>query len=240
MSSRRAPLDRDKVVDAAIALADRVDLGGLSMRRLAEAVGVTPMALYKHVSDREELIDTMVERVVSGFQALAEDTDWKHEVRARILAARAATTRHTWWRTAVETRTMAGPAVLSHMNALMDAMFRGGVSPDLVHHAMHALSTRMWGFTRDVMPTPSLPADPEARNAALAEYAESYPAIVRMAATASHVGASCDEDAEFLFALDILLDGFEQLHDGGWHPASGRNPQTDRASAGVSQPDTRA
>ena len=130
MSSRKAPLDRDRVLDAAITLADRVGLEGLSMRRLAETVGVTPMALYKHVSSREDLIDTMVERIVSAFRVADGDTDWKREVRARILAARAVTTRHTWWRTAVETRTMAGPAVLSHMNALMEAMFRGGFSPD--------------------------------------------------------------------------------------------------------------
>lgn len=219
MSSRKASLDRDRVLDAAITLADRVGLEGLSMRRLAETVGVTPMALYKHVSNREDLIDTMVERIVSAFRVSDGDTDWKREVRARILAARAVTTRHTWWRTAVETRTMAGPAVLSHMNALMEAMFHGGFSPDLVHHAMHALSTRMWGFTRDVMPTPTLPADPEARDAALSAYAEAYPAIVRMAATASHAGAACDEDAEFLFALDILLDGFERLHERGWRSA---------------------
>lgn len=219
MSSRKASLDRDRVLDAAIALADRVGLEGLSMRRLAETVGVTPMALYKHVSNREDLIDTMVERIVSAFRVTGGGADWKREVRARILAARAVTTCHTWWRTAVETRTMAGPAVLSHMNALMEAMFHGGFSPDLVHHAMHALSTRMWGFTRDVMPTPTLPADPEARDAALSAYAEAYPAIVRMAATASHAGAACDEDAEFLFALDILLDGFERLHERGWRSA---------------------
>ncbi|ALJ20889.1 TetR family transcriptional regulator [Leucobacter zeae] len=220
MSSVRPPLDRDTVLTAAIALADEVGLGGLSMRRLGQALGVTPMALYKHVANREELIDVMVERIVAGFDVPIQDDDWRRELRARILAARAATARHAWVRTAIETRRMAGDAVLSHMDALMGAMFRGGLSADLVHHAMHALSTRMWGFTRDVMPTPSLPADVSKRAAALAAYAEAYPAIVRMASTGSHAGADCDEEAEFVFALDILLEGFERLHHAGWRSES--------------------
>lgn len=221
MSTVSPPLDRDRVLDAAIALADDAGLDGLTMRRLGQTLGVTPMALYKHVANREQLIDAMVERVVAGFGATPTVGDWKAQVRERILAARAAIRRHAWARSAIETRTMAGDAVLSHMDALMDAMFRGGLSADLVHHAMHALSTRMWGFTRDVMPTPSLPSEPSAQAAALAAYAGSYPAIVRMASTAPHAGASCDEDAEFVFALDILLDGFERLHSTGWRSDPG-------------------
>lgn len=227
MSSTTPRLDRVRVLDTAIGLADRVGLKGLTMRRLADELDVTPMALYKHVANREALIDAMVEQIVSAFEVPNVERDWKLELRTRILAARAATLRHTWARAAVETRAMAGAAVLAHMDALMDAMFRGGLSPDLVHHAMHALSTRMWGFTRDVMPTPSLPADPSARAAALSAFAESYPAIVRMASTASHAGAGCDEDAEFVFALDILLDGFERLHDTGWRSGA----TTDRRTA---------
>ena len=216
MSSPRQPLDRDRVLNTAITLADAVGLDGLTMRRLAGELNVTPMALYKHVANREELIDDMVERIVSAFQIPRGGRAWKYELRARILAARAATTRHPWSRAAIETRTMAGAAVLSHMDALMDAMFRGGFSPDLVHHAMHALSTRMWGFTRDVMPTPSLPTDPATRTAALSVYAESYPSIVRMASMATSADGACDEDAEFTFALDLLLDGLERLQDYGW------------------------
>ncbi|MBO3662984.1 TetR/AcrR family transcriptional regulator C-terminal domain-containing protein [Microbacterium stercoris] len=221
MSTAGLPLDRDRVLDAAISLADDAGLDGLTMRRLGQALGVTPMALYKHVANREELIDGMVERIVAAFDVPKEEGDWARELRARILAARAAITRHAWAHSAIETRTMAGAAVLAHMDALMDIMFRGGLSADLVHHAMHALSTRMWGFTRDVMPTPSLPADPSERAAALAEYAESYPAIIRLATTAPHAGAACDEDAEFTFALDILLDGFARLHHTGWRSAPG-------------------
>lgn len=174
------------------------------------------MALYKHVAGREALIDAMVEHVVGGITAPPPSSGWQHAVRDRVLAARAALARHAWARAAIESRTLAGPFVLAHMDALMTAMFAGGLSPDLVHHGMHALSTRMWGFTRDVMPTPPVPADADARTAALAGFAASYPAIVRMATTASHAGTDCDENAEFAFALDLLLDGIAQRHEAGW------------------------
>ena len=208
------------MLDAAVALADETGLEAMSMRRLADALGVTPMALYKHVAHREELVDGMVERIVATIAAPQDGQTWKQALRTRILSARDVMTRHPWAQAAVETRTTAGPAVLGYMDSLMGLMFDGGLSADLVHHAMHALSTRMWGLTRDVLPTPTLPADPDDRARAMAGFADTYPAIVRMATTAQHAGAGCDADAEFAFALDILLDAFERMHADGWCPAS--------------------
>lgn len=214
--SGRVRLDREKIIAAAIELADAGGLDGLSMRRLADALDVTPMALYKHVAGRERLIDGMVEGIVACIEAAPRGVPWRDAVRARILSARSLMQRHPWAQTAIETRTTAGPAVLGYMDDLMSLMFDGGLSADLVHHAMHALSVRMWGFTRDVLPTPELPADPSERADALRAYAALYPAIVRMATTAPRAGETCDSDAEFAFALDILLDAFERLDAAGW------------------------
>lgn len=218
--AERTPLDRGRVVAAAIVLADRDGLDALSMRRLADALGVTPMALYKHVDNREQLIDLMVDTLVAQISPAGEGLAWQAAVRARVLAARAVTRQHTWAQQAIETRTGASPIVLGHMDSLMATMFAGALSADLVHHAMHALSTRMWGFTRDVMPTPVVPNDPAERARAFAEFGRSYPAIVRMATTASHAGEDCDSDAEFAFALDLLLDGVARRHADGWQPAA--------------------
>ncbi len=215
----RPPLDRARVLDAAVALADDVGLEAMSMRRLADALDVTPMALYKHVAHREELVDGMVERIVAEIAPAPAGQPWKQALRTRILSARQVMTAHPWAQSAVETRTTAGPAVLAYMDSLMGIMFAGGLSADLVHHAMHALSTRMWGLTRDVLPTPALPQDPAERSRVMADLAATYPAIVRMATTASHAGAGCDDDAEFAFALDILLDAVERLHVAGWSSA---------------------
>ena len=118
------------------------------------------------------------------------------------------------WR--VEPRPLATPLTLRQMAALMARLFAGGLSADLVHHTMHALSTRMWGFTRDVLPTPQPPSDTDERARAMAAFATSYPAIVRMATTSPHAGEACDDDAEFGFALDLILAGTQRLHEQGW------------------------
>ncbi|QEW03619.1 TetR/AcrR family transcriptional regulator [Microbacterium lushaniae] len=215
-SAPRRPLDRERVLEAASALADEVGLEGTSMRRLADALGVTAMALYKHVANREQLIDGMLDRLVASIEVPADGLPWQQALRARIRSARAVMGAHPWAQAAIETRATASPTVLAYMDSLMAIMFDGGLSADLVHHAMHALSTRMWGITRDVLPTPAVPDDPGERARAMSEFAAAYPAIVRMATTAPHAAAACDDDAEFAFALDILIDGFTRLHQQGW------------------------
>ncbi len=189
------------------------------MRGVAERLGVTPMALYKHVANRSQLVDEMLDRLLAEISLSDTAGTWRRTVRARVLSSRAVLAAHPWARDAIESRPLATPTVLAYMDSLMTAMFDGGLSADLVHHAMHALSTRMWGFTRDVLPTPQAPADPAERSRAMSDFAASYPAIVRMATTAPNAGAGCDEDAEFLFALDLILDGVEQLHAAGWRSA---------------------
>ena len=116
----------------------------------------------------------------------------------------------------IESRTAASPVVLDHMESLVAVFRAGGLSVDLTHHAMHALGTRMWGFTQEVFPTPATPAEPEAREAVLGRFAERYPAIVEMATTTG----GCDDQVEFEFALDLLLDGIERLHHQRWSPTS--------------------
>jgi AcrR family transcriptional regulator len=215
-SAPRQPLDRERVLKAAAALADEVGLEATSMRRVADALGVTAMALYKHIANREELIDGMLDRLVESIEVPADGLPWQQALRSAIRSARATMSAHPWAQAAIETRATASPTVLAYMDSLMAIMFDGGLSADLVHHAMHALSTRMWGITRDVLPTPAVPEDPDLRARAMSEFAVAYPAIVRMATTAPHAGVACDSDAEFAFALDILIDGFTRLHEQEW------------------------
>jgi AcrR family transcriptional regulator len=218
---RRVPLNRDRVLRAAVTLADEVGVEALSMRNLAERLGVVPMALYKHVANKEELLDGMVEVIVGEIDPPAEGADWKDAIRQRILSARRSLLRHPWAVQVIESRTHASPVVLEYMDSLIGMFRAGGFSVDLTHHAMHALGIRMWGFTREVFPTPAPPADPDDRAAMFAQFAARYPHIVEMATAASHdegssVGGGCDDQFEFEFALDVLLDGFEKLHRQGW------------------------
>ncbi len=221
---RRERLSRDQVLRAAVGLADDDGLEALSMRRLAQRLGVVPMALYKHVAGKGELLDGMVDVLVGDIGTPPPGPDWKAGVREQVLAARRALLRHPWALEAIESRTAASPVVLDHMNSLIGLFRAGGLSVDLTHHAMHALGTRMWGFTRDVFPTAAPAADPAEQAVVLEQAARRYPHIVEMATAAAHDPASairggCDDQFEFEFALDLLLDGVERLHREGWASA---------------------
>ncbi|GAB3569520.1 TetR/AcrR family transcriptional regulator C-terminal domain-containing protein [Arthrobacter alkaliphilus] len=218
---RRAPLNRERVLRAAVALADDIGIESLSMRKLAQELGVAPMALYKHVANKEELLDGMVSVIVAEVDPPLPGPDWKNAVRHRILSARQALLRHSWAPRVIESRTQAPPVVLDYMNSLIGMFLAGGLSADLTHHVMHALGSRMWGFTQEVFPTPQPPADPGMRAAMFRQAAERFPHIVAIATVGAHddassVGQGCDDQSEFEFALDVLLDGFERLHNEGW------------------------
>src|SRR4029453_12424425 len=114
----RPPLSRERVLAAAVALADARGLGELSMRKLADELGVVPMALYKHVAGKDELLDGMVDLVIGEFDPPGPGRDWKSGVRQRVLGARRAVLRHPWARQAIESRTSRTPAVLGYMDSV--------------------------------------------------------------------------------------------------------------------------
>ncbi|WP_062287774.1 TetR/AcrR family transcriptional regulator [Demequina phytophila] len=224
---RRPPLTRARVLEDAVALADRDGLDAVSMRALADRLGVVPMALYKHVRDKEALLDGMIETVLAEIPPPGEPgPDWKTAARARVLDARRALQRHPWaWRV-LETRAAPSPAMLDHMESMLRILRAGGVSAHLAHHAMHALGSRIWGFTQEVGASGPPPTEPAAVEAAMAAMAARWPAVLESAMSAGHdpdsaVGAGCDDDFEFAFALDLLLDGTERLHLLGWTPWHG-------------------
>jgi len=212
---RRAPLSTDRVLRAAVALADDAGIESLSMRKLAQELGVVPMALYKHVASKEELLNGIVDVVVGEIRPPVSGADWKRAVRQRILSARQALLRHPWASQVIESRTTPTPAVLEYMDSMI-GMFRvGGFSVDLTHHVMHAMGSRILGFTQELFDD-SQSVDPEVQAVMFREMAGKYPYVAEIAMAASHVeesvvGQGCDDQFEFEFALDLLLDGFERL-----------------------------
>ncbi len=236
-----ARLSRERVVRMAIDVADRDGLDGVSMRNLADRLNVVPMAIYKHVANKDELLDAMVDVIVSEIAVRHPVVSrrgakaWKGEVRERILAARHTMLMHPWARHAIESRTTRTPTVLSHLDSIANAFVGGGISPDLTHHSMHAIGSRVWGFTQDVFdaanenPTPPDPAT-------LAALVERFPSLAIVAGAVGHdqtlvVGPGCDDQFEFEFALDLLLDGIDRLHKQHWTPhgkrGSSRQPTLD-------------
>ena len=226
MSEKRAYLNRDRLLRAAVALADEIGIDALSMRRLAQELEVVPMALYKHVQNKDELLDGMVEVIVGEIDPPVDDADWKSVVRERVLSARRALQRHPWARAVVETRTNKTPAVLDYMDSFTGMFLAGGLSVDLTHHVMHAIGGRMWGFTQELFDDSAAqkaaaPMPPEVQAEMFRQMGERYPNILAVATSSPHdegstVGQGCDDQFEFEFALDLMLDGFERLHERGW------------------------
>ncbi len=228
----REPLTRDRVLSAAVALADEGGVDAVSMRRLAQELRVVPMALYKHVANKDEMLDGMIDVVVGEIDPPDPDLEWNAAVRRRILSARRALLRHPWASRVMESRTTPTPTVLAYMDSMI-AMFRGGgFSMDLTHHAMHAMGSRLMGFTQELF-NDNTDTDPGAEAEAMGAMAAIYPSIYELYITVTHdddsiVGPGCDDQFEFEFALDLLLNGLERLRD-----------REDSGSTGRSRPRTR-
>ncbi|MCW3820265.1 TetR/AcrR family transcriptional regulator C-terminal domain-containing protein [Micromonospora sp. DR5-3] len=223
---RRAPLSRDRILLAAVALADEAGIESLSMRNLAQDLGVVPMALYKHVANKDELLDGMIDMVVSEIGPPVPDADWKRTVRRRILSARQVLRRHPWAPLAIESRNMATPAILAYLDSMVGTFRAGGLSADLAHHVMHAMGSRILGFSQELFDASrragrSGTTNPDPPAALPPEAAARFPHLAEIAMAASHdnesvVGQGCDDQFEFEFALDLLLDGIERLHQQAW------------------------
>jgi AcrR family transcriptional regulator len=212
------------VLRAAVKVADKGGIESLTMRRLAEELGVEAMSLYHHVANKEDLLDGVVDVIAGEMNDVAgridlptEGADWKKTVRQRILSAREVLLRHPWAPAVFETRTTMGFAVLRWHDALVGIMRGGGFSYDVVHHAMHALGSRALGFTQELFDPGNGAGDEEARTA-VADVADRLPNLVGMLAEVAHDDPAsslgwCDDQTEFEFGLDLILDGLDRMRD---------------------------
>jgi AcrR family transcriptional regulator len=212
-AERRTPLTRDRVLQVAVDLADRDGIEGLSMRKLGQELGVDAMALYRHVQGKDDLLDGIIEVVVAEIERPQPDTDWKVALREQVMAARRVMLRHPWARRVLEERGTTGLAVLGYMESVLTALRDGGFSLDLAHHSMHVLGSRIFGFSQDLFDDSGRTPPPPEAAAALAETLARYPRISELARSVSHEGVlgACDDDVEFAFGLDLILDGLEQI-----------------------------
>ena len=207
----RAPLNRDRVLRAAVSLADADGLPSLTMRRLGEALGVEAMSLYNHISGKSDLLDGMIDIVFGEIDLPTGDGDWKAAMRRRAISARQALRRHRWAISLMESRTSPGPATLQHHDAVLGCLRRGGFSVELTAHAYSLLDSYIYGFA---LQEAGLPFDTGAEAAQVAQdIAEQfasgqYPYLTEMAMT--HViqpGYSYGD--EFETGLDLILDGLQ-------------------------------
>jgi AcrR family transcriptional regulator len=224
-TQRRATLSKDRVLRAAVSLADEQGLASLTMRKLAQQLGVEAMSLYYHVADKDQVLDGMVEAVIGEINGRADaidetsgGADWKAAVRQRILSAREVLLRHPWAPGVIESRTTMSPTVLRYYDSLAGLLRKGGFSVDLAHHAMHALGSRALGFTQELFDEENnADVGPEVTAIMVGQLAKEYPNISAIVMGASHDAEStlgwCDDQFEFEFGLDLILDGLDRLRD---------------------------
>ena len=211
-------MNRDRVVQAAVGLSDEGGLDHLSMRKLAEGLDVVPMALYKHMANKEDLLDAMVDVVFGEAEFSGEGADLKTVMRRRAVAMREALLRHPWAIGLMEGRLRPGPANLRHHNATLGCLREAGFSFRTAVHAYNVMDSYIYGFAlqeRAVpLDTPEEAADTvrtQAANVAqdTAAWADSYPYLVEVVAELGK--GDFDYSEEFEIGLDIVLEGIERL-----------------------------
>ena len=209
--ARRTPLSRDRILHAAIKLADRHGLDALSMRKLATTLKVEAMSLYNHVANKDELLDGMVDVVIGEITRPTPGGDWKAAMRARAHSALAVMTAHPWAPMLVVSRISVGPNMLAYIDATLGTLREAGLSWHETDRAWHTMDNYIYGFATQQQ---NFPVNPEEYAAAAAAYLPMLPVSLYpyMHEMSSHVAdGSLDGTLDFSFGLELILDGLERL-----------------------------
>ena len=211
----RRRLSRELVLQAAISHADTSGLEALSMRTLAELLEVAPMALYRHVANKDDLIDAMVDVVFSEIGVPAGGDDWKTSMRQRAIAIRDALSRHRWAVGLMESRRNPGPANLRHHDAVIGRLRAAGFDVVMAAHAYSLLDSYIYGFALTKLNLPFETAEDvgEVAQTMLEPFpVNEYPNLVEF--LNEHVlRPGYDYGDEFEYGLDVILDGLERMRN---------------------------
>jgi AcrR family transcriptional regulator len=211
-SEPRRPWNRGQLLRAAIGLADKGGIEALSMRKLSQELGGGTMSLYNHVSNKDDLVDGMIDMVFSEIELPAGEHGWKMTMRQRALSIRTVMTRHPWAIGLMESRRTPGPATLRHHDAVIGCLRDAGFSIQLAAHAFSALDSYIYGFALQEQSlrfgTPEETS--ELARAFLLQFpTKEYPRLAEL--TIEHVlRPGYDYGNEYEFGLDLILDGLEK------------------------------
>jgi AcrR family transcriptional regulator len=211
----RGRLSPERVLRAAVALADAGGIESLTMRRLGQDLGVEAMSLYKHVANKDALLDGMVDLVFAEIDLPSPAGEWNAALRARAISTRAALTNHPWATALMQSRAAPGPATLQHHDAVIGCLREGGFSIQMAAHAFSVLDSYIYGFALQEINLPFHDADEVADVAAkIFERfpADRYPYLTEL--TVEHVlQPGYDYGDEFGVGLDLILDGLDGLRE---------------------------
>jgi AcrR family transcriptional regulator len=209
----KVPLSRERVLQTAIRFADEEGIASLSMRKLAQGLGVKAMSLYNHVANKDDLLDGMVDIVASEIEIPSLEADWQTAMRRRATSAHAVLLHHPWATMALVSRVNVGPAMLRYIDATLGCLRAAGFSFEMADHAWNAIDSHIYGFTLQELNFPFEAAE-------YADVAESYVAMIpadqypHLNGLTHHVMAGRHNGLhDFEFGLDLILKGLEQLRD---------------------------
>jgi AcrR family transcriptional regulator len=212
IGASRRPLSRKRVLRAAISHADKFGLEELSMRKLADVLGVAPMALYRHIANKSDLIDAMIDVVFSEIEVPARDAAWRTAMRDRAISVRNALARHRWAIGLMESRLHPGPANLRHHDAVLGNLRASGFSLETAAHAYSVLDSYIYGFalTKMNLPFENGRGDiPDIAESMLEPFpVNTYPNLVEFI-TDHAMKPGYQYGDEFEYGLDLILDGLE-------------------------------
>ena len=208
---RRSPLTRERILRAAVRLADKQGLDALSMRRLASTLKVEAMSLYNHVANKDEVLDGMVDLIIGEITLPTPGGDWKAAMRARATSAHAVMLAHPWAPMLVVSRISVGPNMLRYIDATLGTLREAGLSWAETDRAWNAMDSHIYGFTLQLQ---NFPVDPEEYASAASNYlpmlpAEKYPYMHEL--TTHVIDGSHDGTHDFSFGLELILDGLDRL-----------------------------
>jgi AcrR family transcriptional regulator len=212
-TTRRAPLTRERVLRAAVDLADRNGIETLTMRRLGQELGVEAMSLYNHVANKDDILDGIVDLVFGEIAVPSDLVDWKTAMRQRAISARVVLMRHPWATSLMQSRTNPGRATLHHHDSVVGSLRKAGFSIDMAAHAFSVMDGYIYGFALQQL---NLPSHTPEESAALAENilrelpADTYPHLAEMIVEHA-LKPGYDYAQEFEFGLDLILNGLESI-----------------------------
>ena len=220
-SRSRKPLTRERVLERAIALADKDGIEALSMRKLGQALGVEAMSLYNHVANKGELVGAMVDRVIEQFELPEDEPRWDEAIRRCAVSAHDLLLEHPWACSLAlipsDMRAMGGPRI-RYMEWLLRRLREAGFSPELAYSAYHTLDSHIFGFTLWQLGhakaaqvfTPTGESIEQWAARFLEQLRPQFPYLAEHGDLHMAAGAR-DGRHEFEFGLDLILDGLKKL-----------------------------
>lgn len=213
---KKAPLSRERVLGAAVSLADAEGVASLSMRKLAAKLGVEAMSLYHHVRNKDEILDGMADVVFAELLIPDDDDDWRVAMRGRARSMRLALRRHPWAVGLLGSRTNPGPATLRHHDEVLGVLRGAGFSIPMAAHAISLIDSYLYGFAMQELTLPLKTSEQteEVASAILEQMGDAFPHLAEM--TVKHVLQPGYAHAdEFDYGLDLILDGLEARREEG-------------------------